>query len=118
MSDMERFTLTQQHIDLLRRASVGWNTCESGAPAIDCKRPYGNSYVYGDIAEILGIKPELEEEEEWFSDEQCELMEMIHKQTEKALQIILVTGRMEAGSYVADKYQQNWRLERISDGNE
>jgi hypothetical protein len=34
---------------------ITWDDCEFGAPACDCKRPYGNSDVYGDMAEILGL---------------------------------------------------------------
>lgn len=49
------FTVTDDHLKLLRRASVGWSDCEFGAPEIDPKRPYGNSNVLGDIAEILGL---------------------------------------------------------------
>ena len=39
---------------LLEKACWDYEECEYGAPAIDCKRPYGNSDVEGDIAEILG----------------------------------------------------------------
>ena len=48
------FELTEEHIKLLRQMCVSWDDCEFGAPAIDCKRPYGNSDVYSDIAKILG----------------------------------------------------------------
>jgi len=30
-----------------------WYGCETGAPGLDCKRPYGNSDVEGDVCEIL-----------------------------------------------------------------
>lgn len=32
--------------------------CEYGAIGVDCKRPFGNSDVEGDILELLGAKPE------------------------------------------------------------
>jgi hypothetical protein len=50
----QRFTLTREHLKLARRMYVEWDNCEYGAPAINPKRPYGNSDVEGDIAEILG----------------------------------------------------------------
>lgn len=31
--------------------------CEYGGIGLDCKRPFGNSYVQGDILEIIGEKP-------------------------------------------------------------
>lgn len=32
--------------------------CEYGAIGVDCKRPFGNSDVEGDILEIIGQEPE------------------------------------------------------------
>ena len=45
-----------EHLKLLAKANWRYEDCEYGAPAIDCKRPYGNSSVESDIAEILGWK--------------------------------------------------------------
>ena len=52
------FTVTDDHLKLLARTFIdydGWT--EFGAPEVDPKLPYGNSDVYDDIAEILGIAP-------------------------------------------------------------
>lgn len=106
--DKQRFTVTSDHLKLLRRAYVTWEDCEFGAPAIDCKRPYGNSSVYHDIAEILGI-PALHDEDEPFTAEQYDRMRQLHKETQTALQIILATLRFGLGEYEADKYDTNWR---------
>jgi len=65
-----RFTVTDEHVRLLRRAHVGWDSAEFGAPGISPKRPYGNSNVFRDIAEILNV-PEREwadTDEELFPD--------------------------------------------------
>lgn len=44
-----------EHVKLLKRLEWQWQDCESGAPAVDCKRPYGNSGdPEDDIREILG----------------------------------------------------------------
>ena len=100
-----RFQLTEDHIKLLRRAYVSWDDGEFGAPAIDCKRPYGNSFVEGDVAEILGWTVN---EEDGLNGEQRAAAEKIHRQTQAALQIVLVTGAMIAGEYVrTDPY--HWR---------
>jgi hypothetical protein len=48
------FTVTEGHLKLLQHLNIGWDDCEFGAPCVDPKRPYGNSSVYIDIAEILG----------------------------------------------------------------
>lgn len=43
---------------LAKELSWYWDDCETGAPAIDPKRPYGNSSVASDVLEILGMTPE------------------------------------------------------------
>lgn len=105
----KRFELREEHLKLLRNMCVGWDDCEFGAPAIDCKRPYGNSGVHEDIANILGINGfEDSDGEIHFSEEQEALMNMFHEETKTALQIVLVTGKFDKGIYVADEYSKNW----------
>lgn len=48
------FELKEEHTKLLQHAIIEWDDCETGAPAINPKRPYGNSSVAEDVAEILG----------------------------------------------------------------
>ena len=51
---VSEFTVTEDHLKLLRHVHLYWDYGEGyGAPAIDPKRPYGNSDVERDIAEIL-----------------------------------------------------------------
>ena len=47
------FEVTENHLKLLRMMYVEWNDGEFGAPTISCKRPFGNSDVIQDVAEIL-----------------------------------------------------------------
>jgi hypothetical protein len=104
----QKFTVTENHIKLLRRANVSWENSEFGAPAIDCKRPYGNSSVYQDIGEILGIEPQDKLCGE-FSDAQTDFMRQVHDETQVALQIFLSTGQMSVGNYESEKYTNDWR---------
>lgn len=108
---MKQFEVLEDHLKLLRRAYVSWNDCEFGAPSIDCKRPYGNSSVHQDIAEILDITPAtVDGDYGEFSEGQYDQMEKLHKETETVLQIILATGRMKPGVYVKnDNYGNEWR---------
>ena len=106
---MKKFTINENHLKLLRSAYVGWNGCEFGAPSIECKRPYGNSDVYTDIAKIIGLPLPDEEKDEEFTDTQFAEMDKLHKETETVLQIILTTGEFSIGEYVADDYSQNWK---------
>jgi len=97
---------------------VGWQDCETGAPEIDPKRPYGNSDVSNDVIRLLdwcdldNIEEEEDEDDFYESSEYeqlCDRAEMIHAQTETALQIILYTGKFEAGDYInKEDYGIDW----------
>ena len=109
------FTVTDEHLKLLRRAYVDWDDCEFGAPAIDCKRPYGNSDVIGDIGEILGYPEEHYQDEDGDRHETIEAnFTQLHAETAIVLQIALATGEFRPGRYVCDKYHANWRLSPLS----
>ena len=105
------FTLTEQHLKLLRRFCVRWQDCETGAPEIDPKRPYGNSAVMDDICEILtgetiGCTDSKREE---LTDEEAERYEVLHRETETALQIVLATGQFKTGKYECEAYSIEWK---------
>lgn len=107
----EYFEIKEEHIKLLRKANVRYDEyTEFGAPLIDPKRPYGNSDVYNDIAEILSIKRRnIEDGMKCFSPSQEKRMLDLHKETAMALQIILCVGVFEPGLYESEKYQCKWK---------
>ena len=109
MSDSQFFELTNDHLLLLSRAYVGWDDCETGAPAIDCKRPYGNSYVVGDVAEILGW--EIADERDGLTSVQVDRALELHRETLTALQIILIARDATPGVYrKRDRYDaRSWQ---------
>lgn len=87
---MTNNTLKQDTLKLLKQAVVTWEHCEFGAPTIDCKRPYGNSDVHTDIAEILVIKAFVDHNgEHHFSGEQVDYMDKVHANTKPVLEEIL-----------------------------
>lgn len=51
---------TRDHLTLLKSSCWDWNECEFGAASMDPKRPYGNSDVLDDLAELL---PHLSEQD-------------------------------------------------------
>lgn len=105
---MQRLKVTEEHLKLLRRAYFRYeHQVEFGAPGMDQKRPYGNSYVYGDIAEILGI----EGTDEGFTNDQYDYMLTLHRELATVLNIMVRNGGVEPGVYVADDYRQNWSKE-------
>lgn len=98
------FTLTEDHVKLLRQFRVCWDEGEFGAPCINPKRPYGNSDVPEDIHEILTGT-----HRGTLTEEQVQRYTALHAELEYALAIVLRTGAFEPGAYVRDEYQQNWR---------
>lgn len=101
---ISRFEIKEEHIKLLNKAYVSWFDAEYGAPSIDPKRPYGNSYVEGDIAEILGWKTQNDK----LTDQQCKDARKIHDETKIALQICLSQLRFEKGVYENTGYGIKW----------
>lgn len=103
---MNWFLLTPQHIALLRKASVVWDECECGAPAIDCKRPYGNSDYLCDVAKVVGLEPD----GTWdnWNEENLGMMARLHRETETALQVVLSSGSFEPGMYFQRGFGIPW----------
>lgn len=127
------FELTAFHIALLKRLEFGWHEGSyDGAPAVDIKRPYGNSDVLADVraiyAELSGLRydddPEDKELEFSFvradgtSFDAADLDEEIwgaHRQMETVLQILaknpegIVPGTYER----SNSYSKDWKLTGI-----
>ena len=100
------FTVTKEHLKLLKRMSVTWNDCESGAPSIDPKRPYGNSNIPVSMAKILKIEFNEDDGELKPSDENR--MYKLHREMETVLAIVIQTGKFKAGKYKTVAYGP-WR---------
>ena len=117
---MIEFEFTDEHMKLLRAMYVDWEDGEAGAPAINCKRPYGNSDIHEDIAEVLGW--ELFEDadgQKHLSKSQRDRAEKLHKETKDALQIFLLWGRSPGfGVWVKeDRYlDHSWKQKQPAQG--
>jgi hypothetical protein len=97
---MERFELKEEHIKLINRMYVYFDDFSyDGAPAIDSKRPYGNSSVAYDVYEILFGKEFDYDEHDEMPEELYEDLMKVHKETATALQIVLCTKSFEPGTY-------------------
>lgn len=110
----KRFVVKDYHMKLLDRLWFDFHDdIEFGAPAVDPKRPYGNSDVYDDIAEITGIEGETDE---WgnkdFSPEQIKFMDMIHREMTTVLQILVANAAtgISPGMYqTSTQYGIDWK---------
>lgn len=106
---MRKLKVTENHIKLLKELYIGWEDCEFGAPCVDCKRPFGNSDVYGDMAEILGIKLANQEENFELYNRQIDSLAKGYRDLQDCLQILVRNLSIEVGEYERDDYDTNWR---------
>lgn len=100
IENLTQFTITENHIKLLKRMYVDWDDCEYGAPCINPKRPYGNSDVQTDIKEITGLKGMK--------------AEIIHKEMQIVLQIICTIGKIETGLYTRNNEYDIHSWEKVN----
>jgi hypothetical protein len=103
--DVLEFDLTEDHIKLISNMYVDWDSCMAGAPAVDCKRPYGNSAVESDVAELLGWEVGADGMNEEAEAEAAR----IHRETEYALQIVLKMKSFEPGKFKRDNTWSDWK---------
>ena len=93
-------------------AHVTWDDWEFGAPGIDPKRPYGNSNVFADIAEILGVPVSewaCEDDEEPAPDAEWRFLRL-HVETGIALLFGLAAGEFRTGRYVrGPEWADSWK---------
>lgn len=112
---MEKFTITKDHLKLLKRMYVGWSDCEYGAPYIDPKRPYGNSDVENDIAEILGWKKIKDRYgDEVMTESQSKKAAKIHLEMKDVLQICLQFLQFKTGTFKRENSWSDWEKVVIS----
>jgi len=113
------FELKEEHLKLLQNTYIRWDDCEYGAPAIDSKRPFGNSGRYTiilEMAETLGIKTFKDVEGyDTVTEEQAEYLETLWGETQTALQIILRNRTFKPGVFEATGYSVDWK--RVSDSS-
>ena len=129
MERLRTFTITENHLKLLKNMYVDWDNCEFGAPCIDPKRPYGNSDGVNDVARVIDLKKtkenvedydkndaqEYENQQEYLDDldynkKTYDQLYYLHREMQVVLQICLTTQKFEVGKYKKkDEYDsQSW----------
>ena len=100
-----KFTLTEEHIKLAGR--LNFKVCpdteydDPFIPAIDRKRPFGNSGAVDDVLDILGRK---RDEEGHCSEADVSHAEDLLIELPLALEIITQNRTFEPGTYEAERY--------------
>ncbi len=103
------FTITRDHIKLIRSINVGWNE-DSKRPCIDSKRPYGDSDVPRSIAEAIKLDfVEIQGEKMALTSQQEKYCWQLNKDMATVLQIVLSTGAFKTGEYECNEYETDWK---------
>lgn len=109
---MTEFTLTETHLTLIRHLYVAEDR-NFGGPAIEAKRPFGDSDVERSVCKILGWSGD-----PWEDDGIRGKVAEVLKGLTTALQIVLLfagIGPVQLGTYrLADQYRRrSWELVRV-----
>ena len=117
LNQAREFTVTEDHLKVLRhlcRGGLYWDPGEGfgGAPYFGCKKPYGNSNVPQDVAEIVGA-PDSDWEEadgvRQLRDEAEDRYLRLHVESAIALKIALCTGEFRPGHYArSEAWIEDW----------
>ena len=106
MESFDQFELTDDHLKLLPYLSWEFYTdAYFGAPAVNIKRPYGNSDVFADIAKILDKSNKLCPHcGEVIDADYSAYCQKIHSEMHIVLAIVLSVKKFESGKYIQKKY--------------
>lgn len=114
-----KFELTSKHLKLIKNLKFHQdeNHLKSGSRDVDeaegTPSPYGGDSLQDDMGLIIfgrpeGFDPAESAGFEWTQDQLDELKEL-HEQMPTALEIVLSTGKFEAGHYKAKHYERVWK---------
>lgn len=103
----QRFELTEDHLNLL---SEMWIDTYDGQPILDRKRPFGNSFITGDVIEIVDYDRYefiVDQKEGEFEEVDIEKARKLMKELHLAMSIVLQFGR-QLGVYERGNYEKKW----------
>ncbi len=100
---MQEFELKQEHLKLLKKMKMEWDSMDFGAPRFNSKRPFGNSCgIEREIADIVGTQPK--NPKEGLSDDECRDLRKLYDGTYQTLQILISNAEtgVKLGIYVTN----------------
>jgi len=129
LNRVTEFRLTEDHLKLIKRMFIDWDdSAYEGAPAVGLKRPYGNSDVYFDVAEILADGSDVDAMSSYNRDGELKKLTLVdgreftledlvklHQETGVALQICTCTLSFQTGVYRKRELYNSLSWERVGD---
>lgn len=119
INNSTEFVVTENHLKLLPRVQIGWHfepkNYNLGHFYQDVVRPYGNSDWIGDIAEIIGVAPDMQnpndEDDKWFSESLEFFLVCHHIDMMVVMEILCQNLSIVAGTYKRySPYGGKWEL--------
>lgn len=112
------FEVTSDHIKLLKRMNFRNEiVLDMNLPALDAKRPFGNSDVIADVLEIIGAIPKGENFHDWINELSSEEFDAVRKrvfglidQLPTVLMILTQNLAITEGIYVSKRYFEAYSL--------
>lgn len=98
----------ESHLKLLKELNIGWDDMEFGGPCVDPKRPFGNSDVYKDMAEILCLDMPDEETQPKKYERFCDNLLKGYQELQDCLQILCQHLTISTGKYECGEYSNIW----------
>lgn len=111
---MQDFELKEEHLTLLRNMYIEFDDNEyDGAPAVDIKRPYGNSgdQAYQVYEVLTGEEWDYDEDGDEMPDDLHDYYMKLHMETGIALQLLVLHAKLEPGIFKKEeKYnRRSWQ---------
>ena len=92
-----KFELKEEHVKLLQELYFQFDeSYYEGFPCVGAKRPFGNSYIEGDIAYIIGYEGEDPDE---FTEEESEYLLSFYRELHIVLKIVTQLKTFDLGVY-------------------
>lgn len=104
MEVIKRLKVEQHHIDLLKLMYIDMNYGDGCGPGCNTKRPYGNSDICRDIANVLDY------DDEDLTSEQYDVIWKVHEEMVCVLQILCdnCEDGIKLGVYESSEYDE-WK---------
>jgi hypothetical protein len=98
-----QFEITDDHMALLREMNWRWeDEMEFGGPAVDAKRPFGNSSrIYSDMADALGWEYDADDRELEAT------LDALYRETLQVLVVGISAGTFAPGVY--ERTEDGWQ---------
>lgn len=109
---VRRLTVAQHHLAIIQRLNWTWSGGDYGAVGVDVKRPLGNSDLFDDVGDVLGLSPGVDQwgDPHW-SEFERQTIAAAFAEACVAVEILSERLSLEPGQYIKRGYSAKWEKE-------